>query len=130
MLDLAPLQISPGFWKHLTGFLVLWKEQCKKDRIERELGLDELRFLFNITNMVPRGQFYLRASNDMKFTVPGANVKYTVPWKEEWFVVEASGGTLPLLGGMNTPSLHNFQQGTSGRRGCWLLSPRTFLQGS
>ena len=25
-LELAPLWISSGFWKHLTGFLVLWKE--------------------------------------------------------------------------------------------------------
>ena len=35
-LELAPLQLSPGFWKHLTGFLVLWREQCEKDHIERE----------------------------------------------------------------------------------------------
>jgi hypothetical protein len=78
-LELAPLQISPGFWKHLTRFLVLWNEQCEKDHIDRELGLDELRFLFNIASMVPRGQFYLRASNDMKFIVPRANVKYAAP---------------------------------------------------
>ena len=61
---------------------MLWKEQYEKDRIELEPGLDELRFLFNITNMVPRGQFYLRASNDLKFSVPGVNVKYSAPWKE------------------------------------------------
>ena len=58
---------------------MLWREQCEKDNIDREPGLDELYFLFNIANMVPWGQFYLRASNDMKFTVPGANVKYATP---------------------------------------------------
>ena len=26
VLELALLQISPGFWKYLTGFLVLWRE--------------------------------------------------------------------------------------------------------
>ena len=81
VLELAPLQISPGFWKHLTGFLVLWREQCERDNIDREPRLDELRFLFNIANMVPQGEFYLRALNDMKFTIPRANVKYAVPWK-------------------------------------------------
>ena len=79
VLKLAPFQILPGFWKHLTGFLVLWREQCERDNIDREPGLDELRFLFNIANMVPRGQFYLRASNDMKFVISGANVKYAAP---------------------------------------------------
>ncbi|KAI9173466.1 hypothetical protein LWI28_001754 [Acer negundo] len=34
-LGLAPLQISPGFWKHLIGFLVLWVEQCEIDDIVR-----------------------------------------------------------------------------------------------
>ena len=102
-LELAPLQISLGFWKHLTGFLVLWKEQCEKDRIEREPGLDELRYLFNITSMVPRGQFYLRANNDMRFIVPGANVKYVAPWKEEWFVVEGEWGRTAFIGGYEYP---------------------------
>jgi hypothetical protein len=102
-LELAPLQISPGFWKHLTGFLVLWKEQCEKDHIEREPGLDELRYLFNIASMVPRGQFYLRASNDLKFTVPGANVKYSAPWKEEWLVVEGEWGHTAFVGGYEYP---------------------------
>ena len=103
VLELAPLQISPGFWKHLTGFLVLWKEQCDKDRIEREPGLEELRYLFNIASMVPRGQFYLRASNDLKFTVPGANVKYSAPWKEEWLVVEGDWGHTAFIGGYEYP---------------------------
>ena len=102
-LELAPLQISPGFWKHLTGFLVLWKEQCGKDRIEREPGLDELRYLFNITSMVPRGQFYLRANNEMRFIVPGANVKYAAPWKEEWLVVEGEWGRTAFIGGYEYP---------------------------
>jgi hypothetical protein len=83
--------------------LVLWKEQCEKDHIEREPGLDELRFLFNITSMVPRGQFYLRASNDLKFTVPGANVKYAAPWKEEWLVVEGDWGRTAFVGGYEYP---------------------------
>ena len=50
-LELAHLQLSPGFWKHLTGFLVLWKEQCERDGIEREPGLDEFRNLFQIANL-------------------------------------------------------------------------------
>ena len=85
------------------------REQCEKEKIDKEPGFDELRFLFNIANMVPRGQFYLRASNDMKFVIPRANVKYAAPWKEEWFVVRGSwsrvnGGVRPSSGGMNTPS--------------------------
>ena len=58
---------------------MLWREQCERDHIDREPGLDELRFLFNIASMVPRGQFYLRANNDMRIIVPGANVKYAAP---------------------------------------------------
>ena len=86
-LELAPLQISLGFLKHLMGFLVFWKKQCERDKVERESGFDELRYIFQIANLVPRGQFYLRAYNEMRFTIPGANTKYALHWKEEWIVV-------------------------------------------
>ena len=65
--------------------------------------MDELLYLFNIASMVPRGQFYLRANNDMKFIVPGANVKYAAPWKEEWLVVEGEWGRTAFLGGHEYP---------------------------
>ena len=82
------MQISPNFWKHLTGFLVLWKEQCVLANVDKEPGFDELRYLFSVANLVPRGQFYLRASNSkVKFAVLGANAKYPATWKEEWIVV-------------------------------------------
>ncbi|KAI9191678.1 hypothetical protein LWI28_011860 [Acer negundo] len=45
-LGLAPLQISLGLWKHLTGFLVLWKEQCERDGLERGPSFDELQYVF------------------------------------------------------------------------------------
>ncbi|KAK1583370.1 hypothetical protein Q3G72_023114 [Acer saccharum] len=45
-LGLAPLQISPWFWKHLVGFLVLWKEQCEIDNLVREPGYDEIGYIF------------------------------------------------------------------------------------
>ena len=63
----------------MTGFLVLLKEQCERDKVERESRFDELRYIFQIANLVPRGQFYLRAYNGMKFLVPEANVKYVEP---------------------------------------------------
>ena len=78
-LELAPLQISLGFWNHLMGFLVLWKEQSEKDNVEREPGFDELRYIFQVVNLVPRGQFYLKAFNQMKFIIPGMNTKYALP---------------------------------------------------
>ena len=53
--------------------------------------------------MVPRGQFYLRANNDMRFIVPGANVKYVAPWKEEWLVVEGEWGRTAFIGGYEYP---------------------------
>ncbi|KAK1559985.1 hypothetical protein Q3G72_020847 [Acer saccharum] len=60
-LGLAPLQISPRFWKHLLGFLVLWREQCKMDNIAREQGFDEFRYVFQVTAIKaePKGYFYL-----------------------------------------------------------------------
>ena len=70
--------------------------------------MDELCFLFNITKMVPMGQFYLRASNDMKFTIPGANVKYAVPWKEEWLVVEGEWGHTAFIRVCEYPVLTQF----------------------
>ncbi|KAK1559870.1 hypothetical protein Q3G72_019314 [Acer saccharum] len=88
-LELTPLQISPRFWKHLIGFLVLWKEQCKMDKMEREPGFDEIRYVFQIMNLTlgPKGLFYLRVNNRIKFSVPRANVKFTHPWRDEWIVV-------------------------------------------
>ena len=53
--------------------------------------------------MVPRGQFYLKASNDMKFVIPRANVKYDVSWKEEWLVVEDEWGRTAFIGGFEYP---------------------------
>ena len=128
-LELAPLQISPGFWKHLTGFLVLWKEQCEKDHVEREPGLDELRFLFNITSMVPRGQFYLRALNDLKFVVPGANVKYAAPWKEEWLVVEGDWGRTAFVGGYEYPVPTQFSARDKWAKGTLAPESREILKG-
>ena len=103
-MELAPLQISPNFWKHLTGFLVLWKEQCILNNIDRESGFDELRYLFSVANLVLRGQFYLRASNSkVKFVVPGANVKYPATWKEEWIVVGGDWGRIAFIGCFEYP---------------------------
>ena len=48
----------------------------------REPGFDELQYIFQFANLVPKGQFYLRPSNKMKFIVPGANVKYNQPYKD------------------------------------------------
>ena len=59
-LELAPLQLSPGFWKNLTGFLVLWKEQCEKDGVLKEPRFDKIRYVYQLVSMVPRSQFYLR----------------------------------------------------------------------
>ena len=67
---------------------MLWKEQCEKEGIERESGFDEFRYVYQITSMVPRGQFYLRPKNSMQFIFPGANVKFNPSWKDEWVVVE------------------------------------------
>ena len=83
----------------MTGFLVLWKEQCDKGKMEREPSFDELRYIFQITNLVPRGQFYLRASNEMRFIVPRANVKYNQSWKDEWVIVEGDWGHSVHIGG-------------------------------
>ena len=102
-LGLAPLQISPGFWKHLTGFLVLWREQCERDKVDREPGLDEIRYIFQITSLIPRGQFYLRVIPETKFAVPGANVKYPHSWKEEWVVVSGDWGQTAYIGGAEHP---------------------------
>ena len=87
-LGLTPLQISPGFWKNLTGFLVLWREQFEIDDVEKEPSFDDFRYIFQITSMAPRGQFYLRPKNKLQFVVPEANVKFVPPWKDEWVVVE------------------------------------------
>ena len=51
----------------------------------------------------PRGQFYLRASNDLRFTVPRANVKYPASWNEEWIVVEGEWGHTAFIGGYEYP---------------------------
>ena len=109
---------------------MLWKEQCEKDRIDRESRLDELRFLFNITSMVPRGQFYLRANNDMKFTVPGANVKYAAPWKEEWFMVEDEWGCTAFIGGYEYPVPTQFSTRDKWAKGVLAPESGTFLQRS
>ena len=58
----------------------------------KEPGFDELRYVFQVANLVLRGQFYLRAYNEMKFIVPRANVKYNQTWKDEWVVVEGDWG--------------------------------------
>ncbi|KAI9175082.1 hypothetical protein LWI28_027056 [Acer negundo] len=52
-LRLAPLKISLGFWKQLTSFLVLWKEQCEKDDLEREPSFEELRYVFQVAYIAP-----------------------------------------------------------------------------
>ena len=71
--------------------------------MEREPGFDELRYVFQIENPVPLGQFYLRAYNEMKFLVSGANVKYVAPWKEEWIVVEGDWGRTAFIRGVEYP---------------------------
>ena len=68
-----------------------------------EPGFDKLLYIFQIANLVPRGQFYLRTCNEMKFMVPGANVKYAAPWKEEWIVVEGDWGHTAFIGGVKYP---------------------------
>ena len=87
----------------MTGFLVLWREQCERDKIQREAGIDEIRYIYQVANLSPRGQFYLRPSNKMKFVVPGANVKYNPPWKDEWIVVEGEWGRSVHIGGTEYP---------------------------
>ena len=76
--------------------------------MEREPGFDELRYIFQIVNLVHRGQFYLRAYNGMKFLIPRVNVKYAVPWKEEWIVVEGDRGRTAFIGGVEYPVLTQF----------------------
>ena len=71
---------------------MLWKEQCEKVGVENEPSFDDFRYIFQITSMVPRGQFYLRPKNKLQFVVPGANVKFTPPWKDGWIVVESDWG--------------------------------------
>ncbi|KAK1555454.1 hypothetical protein Q3G72_026727 [Acer saccharum] len=56
-----------------------------------------------VASLSPRGQFYLRPSNKMKFVVPGANVKYNLPWKDEWIVVEGEWGRSVHIGGTEYP---------------------------
>ena len=92
---------------------MLWKEQCERDGVEREPGLDELRTLFQMANLQPRGQFYLRPSNKYKFMVPGANVKYNPSWKEEWVVVEGDWGRTAFIGGAEHPVSTQFSLGCS-----------------
>ena len=70
--------------------------------MERELGFDELHYIFQITNLVPRGQFYLRAYNEMKFIVPKANVKYNQSWKVEWVIIEGAWGHFVHIRKLNT----------------------------
>ncbi|KAK1565217.1 hypothetical protein Q3G72_021411 [Acer saccharum] len=50
--------------------------------------------------MVPRGQFCLRPKNKLQFVVPGANVKFIPPWKDEWVVVEGDWGQSVYLDGV------------------------------
>ena len=45
-LELTSLQISSEFWKHMTGFLVLWREQCERDNVVTEPGFDEIWYVF------------------------------------------------------------------------------------
>ena len=74
--------------------------------------------------MVPLGQFYLRASNDMKFTILGANVKYVAPWKEEWLVVEGEWGRTAFIGGCEYPILTQFTVTDKWAKG-GVLSPES-----
>ncbi|KAK4842005.1 hypothetical protein QYF36_014143 [Acer negundo] len=108
-LGLAPLQISPGFYKHLLGFLVLWKEQCEIDGTMREPGYDEVWYIFQVAafKTCPKGQFYLRAKNPLKFIVLGATMKYPRSWlpiqfsgQEKWGkgkISKKSGGILEKI---------------------------------
>ncbi|KAI9191880.1 hypothetical protein LWI28_014946 [Acer negundo] len=79
-LGLAPLQTSSSFWKYLMSFLVLWKEQCERDGLERGPGFDKLRYVFQIANMMlgPKGQFYLRAYKSTKLVIPRPNTKFNI----------------------------------------------------
>ncbi|KAI9153251.1 hypothetical protein LWI28_008432 [Acer negundo] len=51
----------------------------------------------------PKGQFYLRAKNPLKFIVAGANVKYPHSWCEEWVVVEEKWGSSVDVDGVERP---------------------------
>ena len=128
-LELAPIQISPGFWKHLVGFLVLWKEQCELDGKDIEPGFDELRYVFQVANMAPRGQFYLRVPSDLKLSIPGANVKYAAPWKEEWIVVEGDWGSTALIGGIEYPVPTRFNTQDKWKKGVPSAESRAIIQG-
>ena len=71
--------------------------------MQREAGFDEIRYIYQVANLSPRGQFHLRPSNKMKFAVPGANVKYNPPWKDDWIVVEGDWGHSVHIGGTEYP---------------------------
>ncbi|KAK1562038.1 hypothetical protein Q3G72_005165 [Acer saccharum] len=74
--------------------------KCEIDSEENEPSFDDFRYIFQVTSMVPRGQFYLRPKNKLQFVVPGANVKFTSPWKNEWVVVEGDWGQSVCLDGV------------------------------
>ena len=107
---------------------MLWREQCEKDNIDREPGFDELRYLFQIANLVPWGQFYVRASNEMKFVVPRANIKYVAPWKEEWFVVEGEWGHTAFIRGFKYPVPTQFTTKDRWAKGVLSLESRDILR--
>ena len=100
------------------------------DNIDREPGFDELRYLFSVANLVPRGQFYLRASNSkVKFVVPGANVKYPASWKEEWIVVGGDWGRIAFIGGYEYPVPTQFSLKDKWERREPRLESQAIIQG-
>ena len=91
--------------------------------MEREPGFDELRYIFQIANVVPWGQFYLRAYNGIKVLVPRENVKYAASWKEEWIMVEGDWGHTAFIGGVEYPIPTQFTVKTNEQNGCFHQNP-------
>ena len=77
------------------------------DNIEREPGYDEIWYIFQVLaiKLGPKGQFYLREKNNLKFIVSGAIVKYPRPWREEWVMVGGDWGHSIHIDGTEYPVL-------------------------
>ncbi|KAL5747800.1 hypothetical protein ACOSQ2_025097 [Xanthoceras sorbifolium] len=58
-LRMASIQLSPNFWRYVSGCYVLWQEQGWEDPL-----VEELRFLFNMNAIFDReGLHYIRSWN-------------------------------------------------------------------
>ncbi|KAI9169247.1 hypothetical protein LWI28_009516 [Acer negundo] len=63
----------------------------------------------------------------MKFIVPGVNVKYAPPWKEEWFVFKGEWGNAAYNGGFEYPVPTQFKTKDKWAKGVLSLESRDIL---